>query len=197
MAENDTQSGDGDVDSQEQPDASETTESSFDEKKARERLSKANAEAANLRKRLKDLEPLAARAKELEDAGKTEIERLTEQLAQAQRSANEAEARALRFEVAAEHKLTPAQAKWLQGKDRDELEANVAELLEAFGAAKPPEPEKKDDEPEPGPDRDPNPRRRPQERLRAGAVPDVDTEPVETDPRKLAAMVPRPLLGMS
>lgn len=138
-----------------------------------------------------DLRPLADKAKELEDAGKTEIERLTEQLAAAQRSATDAEARALRFEVAAENKLTPAQAKWLQGSSREELEANVADLLEAFGA-KPsgdaPEPEEKADE---EPVRDPNPRRRPQERLRPGAVPDADTEPVETNPRKLAALVPR------
>lgn len=143
-----------------------------------------------------DLKPLADKAKDLEDAGKTEIERLTEQLSQAQRSATEAEARALRFEVAAEHKLTPAQAKWLQGTSRDELEANVAELLEAFSASKPAEPAKEDkaDEPDEEPVRDPNPRRRPQERLRAGAVPDADTAPAETDPRKLAATVRRDVL---
>jgi hypothetical protein len=139
-----------------------------------------------------DLRPLADKAQQLEDAGKTEIERLTEQLAQAQRSANDAEARALRFEVAAEHKLTPAQAKWLQGANRDELEANVAELLEAFSAGKPAQPEPTDEPAEdPEPDRDPNPRRRPQERLRPGAVPDADVEPVETDPRKLAAAIRR------
>lgn len=149
-------------------------------------------------KAVADLRPLADKAKELEDAGKSEIERLTEQLAHAQRSASDAEARALRYEVAAQHKLTPAQARWLQGANREELEANVAELLEAFSPALSPASDKAgDDDKGPEPDRDPNPRRRPQERLRPGAVPDADTEPVETDPKKLAAMVPRPLLGMS
>ncbi len=138
-----------------------------------------------------DLKPLADKAKDLEDAGKSEIERLTEQLAQAQRTANDAEARALRFEVAAEHKLTPAQSKWLQGSNRDELEANVADLLEAFGPRPETAPVKKDEAEETAPDRDPNPRRRPQERLRPGAVPDVDPDPVETDPRKLAALIRR------
>jgi hypothetical protein len=127
----------------------------------------------------------------LEDAGKSEIERLTEQLAHAQRLANEAEARALRFEVAAENKLTPAQAKWLQGANREELEANVADLLEAFKPADTKQ-EDKDDEADPEPTRPQDQRRRPQERLRPGAVPDADSEPEETDPRKLAALVPRP-----
>ncbi|WP_329472754.1 hypothetical protein OIE75_29840 [Streptomyces sp. NBC_01723] len=55
----------------------------FDRKKFEAELRKKNSEAANLRKRLKELEPLAQKAKEFEDAKKSETERLTDQLAQA------------------------------------------------------------------------------------------------------------------
>ncbi|MGW7617422.1 hypothetical protein ACWGLG_16450 [Streptomyces antimycoticus] len=58
-------------------------EKPFDRKQAEAKIRKANNEAANLRKRLKELEPLARKAKEFEDAQKTETERLTERLQQA------------------------------------------------------------------------------------------------------------------
>lgn len=58
-------------------------EKPFDRKKFEAELRKKNSEAANLRKRLKELEPLAQKAKEFEDAQKSETERLTERLAQA------------------------------------------------------------------------------------------------------------------
>jgi hypothetical protein len=57
-----------------------TEEKPFDRKQAEAKIRKANSEAANLRKRLKELEPLARKAKEFEDAQKSETERLTEQL---------------------------------------------------------------------------------------------------------------------
>lgn len=50
----------------------------FDEARARAKIAKSNSEAANLRKRLKDLEPLAKKAQELEDANKSDSQRLTE-----------------------------------------------------------------------------------------------------------------------
>lgn len=61
----------------------EVEEKPFDRKKFEAELRKKNSEAANLRKRLKELEPLARKAKEFEDAQKTETERLTERLQQA------------------------------------------------------------------------------------------------------------------
>ena len=56
----------------------------FDRKQAEAKIRKANSEAANLRKRLKELEPLARKAKEFEDAQKSEQERLNERLAAAE-----------------------------------------------------------------------------------------------------------------
>lgn len=55
-------------------------EKPFDRKQAEAKIRKANSEAANLRKRLKELEPLARKAKEFEDAKKSEAERLNDQL---------------------------------------------------------------------------------------------------------------------
>jgi membrane protein involved in colicin uptake len=71
-------------------------EEPFDRARAEAKIRKANSEAKSLRDRLKVLEPLAAKAKELEDAQKTEAERLNDQLA-AQRERAE---RAVRAAVA-------------------------------------------------------------------------------------------------
>lgn len=138
---------------------------------ARAALKKANAEAASYRTKVRELEPLAKKARDLEDASKTEIEKAAERLTAAEQRAQEAELRALRLEVAAEKGLTPAQARRLVGTSKEELEADADELLDTFGA-------RGDDGEKP-----PTPRR-PVERLRPGAAP--AGEPEETDPRKLA-----------
>lgn len=75
---------------------------------------------------------LEAKLKELEDRDKTESQRLGEAADAYQKRAVEAEARALRLEVAAEKGLTPSQAKRLVGDSRDELEADADDLLENF-----------------------------------------------------------------
>lgn len=113
----------------------ETDEEPFDEKRAREKIAKANSEAANLRRRLKELEPLASKYRELEEAGKTEVQKLTERLTAAEKRAADAEIRALRLEIGAKYGLTPAQAKRLIGSTAEELEADAKELLESFKPA--------------------------------------------------------------
>src|SRR5687767_5201219 len=55
----------------------------FDAERAKAAIHKKNQEAESLRKRLKEIEPLAAQAKELEEASKTETQKLTEALAAA------------------------------------------------------------------------------------------------------------------
>jgi hypothetical protein len=115
----------------------------FDAKRAQEKIRKANSEAANLRKRLKDLEPLAKRAKELEDAQKTEAERLQDQLKAAQDRAAAFRARAVKSEVRAlaagtfadatdpEAHLTLSDYVDDDGEiDTARIEADLAELLE-------------------------------------------------------------------
>ena len=135
----------------------------------------------------KNLRPLADKAKELEDAGKSDLERLTADLQAHQARASQAESELLRLRVAMRKGLTETQARRLVGSNEDELEADADDLLASFRPAPVEEPEVVD---EPGPERD-QARRRPQERLRPGAVPDADIEPVEMDPRKLAAAVKR------
>lgn len=123
-------------------------------------------------KKAKDLE---TRLKELEDKDKSEADKLRDDLANAQKSLATHEAKALRAEVAMAKGLTPAQARRLVGDSQEELEADADDILENFpaaGGAKPPPPSQK-----PSPD------------LKGGTDPTED--PVETDPAKLAAMVPR------
>lgn len=79
------------------PEAEVTEEEPFDRARAEAKIKKANSEAENLRKRLKELQPLAKRAQELEDAQKSEQQRLTDQLA----AAEERAATAVRTAVAA------------------------------------------------------------------------------------------------
>lgn len=88
-----------------------------------------------LEARLAELEPLAQKAKALEDAKKSEAEKLTEKLTAAETRAAAAEQRALRLEVAAAKGLTEAQAKRLVGATKEELEADADDLLASFGSA--------------------------------------------------------------
>ena len=117
----------------------------------------------------------AKRLAEIEDANKTETQKLTEAKAAADKAAASAQGELARLRVAMRKGLTEAQAKRLVGETEEELEADAEELLASFG-------QKKDAG-------DAGTPTRPKERLRSGAAP--DEEPDETDPRKLADIVPR------
>ena len=140
----------------------ETETEEFDAERAKAKIAKANAEAANLRKRAKEAEDklaaLEARIEELDNKDKSEVEKLSSKLADAERKAQEAEQRALRAEVAASKGLTTAQAKRLQGSSLEELEADADELLESF-------------KPQEG--TNPPPERKPTEALSGGTDPTV------------------------
>jgi hypothetical protein len=142
-----------------------------------------------------DLRPLADKAQQLEDASKTDLERASAEAQQHLARADKAEGELLRLRVALRKGLTETQAKRLVGTSEDELEADADDLMASFRPAEPAKKEDSKDDDEPEPTR-PDQRRRPQERLRPGAVPDADTEPEETDPRKLAALVPRKQFGI-
>lgn len=130
---------------------------------AAERAAKREAERQNkeLQARLKQLEPLAAKAQKAEDDKKTEAEKLNERLTAAEARATQAESRAMRAEVAQAKGLTPAQAKRLVGATLAELEADADELLASFGGAAPAAGDGK-----PG-----GKTKRPVEQLRPGAMP--------------------------
>jgi len=68
---------------------------------ARKEIERLRKEAAGYRTKVRDLEPLAQKAKELEDAQKSEQERLAEQLQEAQQHVQAFRQRAVRAEVRA------------------------------------------------------------------------------------------------
>lgn len=129
---------------------------------------KENSEAAN-------------KLKAAEDAKKTAEELAAERLSALEDRLAQADSRAMRAEVAASKGLTPSQAKRLQGATLEELEADADDLLESFKPA-----DKADDES----DTDTK-KGRPRESLRGGASSSDDGGPEESDPAKLAALVPR------
>lgn len=136
-------------------------------KKALERERKARRDAE---KRAKELEPYKKRVEEAEEADKTERQKLQDRIEQLEPSAHEA----AKLRVALRKGLTETQAKRLVGESEEDLEADADDLLASFQTADSTEPDTS---------------RRPKERLKSGATP--DSEPEETDPRKLAADVPR------
>lgn len=131
------------------------------------------------RKNEKSFKTASAELKKYQDADKSESQRLQEDRDSHRSRAEKAELalkkRELAEELAPDH-ATAAQiravAKRMSGDDDDALEADAKELFELIApktAAKTPS--------------------RPKEKLRGGSEPDEEPEP--TDPRKLAAMIPR------
>lgn len=132
--------------------------------------------AASLIKNLRaDNDELKQKVDKFETDKLSEKERLEKRAERAEGEAKEAGAELLKLRVGLRKGLTETQAKRLVGETEEELEADADELLESFGA--------KDDGEGKGT------RRRPQERLKPGASP--SSKPEETDPRKLAADLPR------
>lgn len=151
-------------------------EEPFDEERAKAKIAKANSEAANLRKRLKEAEKAEAELKKIQDAQKSDAERSADEKKSLEDKAAKAEAEVLKLRVALRKGLSDTQAKRLVGTTEDELEADADELLESF------KPSDDKDTGKPGGGK-------PKEALRGGG--DPTEEPEEMDPRKLAAAVPR------
>lgn len=129
------------------------------------------------------LSDLQKRLGDLEDKDKSELQKLTDRLAVAEKTAADAEARALRMEVAVSKGLTAAQAKRLTGATKDELEADADELLETFRP-----PAKDGDSGDDKGDPKGNPTNRPVPKLSGGGDP---TQAPETDLRKAISEIPR------
>lgn len=151
---------------------SEVAKGAIPDDQVREEMQRLRADRALLRRKAADAEALA---KQYEDANKSEAQKLEERATLAEQQAAAGTREASRLRVALKKGLTETQAKRLVGDTEEELEADADELLASFITP----------EDEPGQD----PPRRPRERLRPGAAP--SSEPEETDPRKLAALVPR------
>lgn len=144
----------------------------FDPAKAWKLIENVRGDAAKLKA---ERDELAKKAKELEDASKSDDEKREERATSAETKAAALEREAARLRIALKKGLTETQAKRLVGDNEEELEKDADELLESF----------QDDD---GGDGD-GTRRTPKPRLRTGAAP--SSEPEETDPEKLAEQVPR------
>lgn len=112
----------------------------------------------------------AKRLAEIEDANKSEVEKATQRVADAEARAKAAETRALRLQVAAEKGLTVKQAGRLAGETLEELQADADDFLADLPNPKPTAGDK-----------------RPREA--SARVTGDDEPPVETDPAKLADAV--------
>jgi septal ring factor EnvC (AmiA/AmiB activator) len=137
-------------------------------------LAKERDKRQALEKQIKDLQPLAEKAKQLEEANQSEVEKLQTKLADAEKARDAATVKADRYEVALEKGLNLTRAKRLVGTTRDELVADADELLADLGPAD-------------GKDRKP-PSGKPAEQLRGGGDPDV---PPTVDTRKVVDSIPR------
>ncbi|MFG3046230.1 hypothetical protein ACGFZR_15040 [Streptomyces sp. NPDC048241] len=101
VEETGTESQDG-TESTEDAQVAETEETgSFDRKRFEAELRKKNSEAANLRKRLKDTEPLLAELQRRQDAEKSDTDRLNDQLSRAQEQITSTRQKLVRTQVQA------------------------------------------------------------------------------------------------
>lgn len=121
-----------------------------------------------------DIKAKAAKYDEVEQANKSELQKLQERAEAAERERDSIRLDGIRAQVALAKGLTPSQAKRLVGSAKEELEADADDLLADLGGTK------SEDKPTPS--------RRPTEHLRGGGDPEEDPE---VDLRKIADQIPR------
>lgn len=156
------------------------------------------AEVRKAREGFADYDDLKARAAEA-DKSKTQLDKVLEKLTQAEERTKKLEAAQTRSSVIAAKKLPANLAKWLPtGGTEEELTSKADELLADWKASG----GKIDGEDDGNTEQDGNEGKatppaqpaartgRPREDLRSGA-PTTAREPEETDPLKLAALIPR------
>lgn len=100
-------------------------------------LEKWKALARKNEQRAKENADAAKRLQEIEDAQKTETQKMLDRAEAAEKRAIELELQTLRSDVALRKGLTATQAKRLVGNTLDELEADADELLNDLKAARP------------------------------------------------------------
>jgi hypothetical protein len=96
-------------------------------------LAAARKEAAGYRTKLREAEPFVTKAKELEDAQKSDVEKLTAAQATEKARADKAEAQLLRVTAAIGAGLDVDMADRLRGATAEELAADAKALAEKFG----------------------------------------------------------------
>lgn len=95
------------------------------------------AEARKWEQRAKENTEAAKRLQDLENAQKSEQQKLTERAEAAERERDQIRTEAMRLRIAADKGLTPKQASRLRGNSEEELLADADELLAEFGTTGP------------------------------------------------------------
>lgn len=101
---------------------------------ARASLAKANKEAADYRGKLREIEPLARKAQEIEEAQKTEVQRATERAQQLEQQLTQTRLDASRFQLAAKYGIGEDHLRYIVGDsdaEREEAAAGIATMLAA------------------------------------------------------------------
>lgn len=122
---------------QEADQAQEAEDSELDPK-IKAKIEKANREARNLRQRLRELEPLAKKFKDSEQASKTEAQKLSEQLAEAQVELQGLRVEGIRRDAALQAGLDPDLAEFITAADPEEALAQAKRLAKRTTPPEPP-----------------------------------------------------------
>jgi hypothetical protein len=101
---------------------------------ARAEIEKLRRENAGWRTQVRDLKPLAEKAKEQDEASKSEIQKALDRATEAERKAQETTLEAARLRAASAHGLTEAQADRLKGSTPEELLADAKAYAAELGA---------------------------------------------------------------
>lgn len=125
---------------QEADQAQEAEENELDPK-IKAKIEKANREARNLRQRLRELEPLAKKFKDSEAASKTEAQKLSEQLADAQVELQGLRVEGIRRNAALKAGLDPDLAEFITAADEETALEQAKRLAKRTA---PPEPARAD-----------------------------------------------------
>lgn len=147
-----------------QADEAPSTNSTTDDKPARTsedyeaEVAKLRKENANWRTKLREIEPLAKKAQEAEEANKTEIQKAIDARDKAIQALAEHETLNTRLEMAVKHSIPPDDIHLIGSGSREEMEANAKRLATLHAAATKQNP--------------PPPSDRPVESLRPGATPE-------------------------
>jgi hypothetical protein len=107
---------------------------------AQKELERARKEAATYRTKLREVEPLAEKARELEESQKSEQQRLMERAEAAEAERTRLESAVNRLRVAAKHGIPEDLAELLGDGDEEALEARAKALLEWRGGSASPVP---------------------------------------------------------
>lgn len=105
------------------------TEEQFDPAKAWSLIQNLRGDLAKEKGRVAELTPYEQKIREAEEAQKTEVQRLTEQMTALQQTAKQREAEALRYRIALQHGIPDEDAAiFLTGADEPTLKAQAERL---------------------------------------------------------------------